>query len=93
MAERIERLGLVQRAFVADASHQLRTPLMALRLRLDALADSEHADRHGSSGGHVHGDDAGDIDAVLAEVDRLNALVDGLLAMAWIESGTATRYR
>lgn len=90
MAERIERLVSLQRAFVADASHQLRTPLMALRLRLDALADSEHAPRHGSSGGHGHGDDAGDIDAALAEVDRLNALVDGLLAMARIESGTAT---
>ncbi|MEY9855286.1 signal transduction histidine kinase [Catenulispora sp. GAS73] len=38
MAERTETLIHAHRGWVADVSHQLRTPLTALRLRLDVLA-------------------------------------------------------
>jgi signal transduction histidine kinase len=38
MAERTETLVHSHRGWVADVSHQLRTPLTALRLRLDVLA-------------------------------------------------------
>jgi len=64
-----------QRAFVAQASHQLRNPLAALRIRLDNLAD------------HV---DAGGLDEhreTLDEVDRLGLILDGLLALASAERG------
>ena len=65
-AARLEQLVGAQRAFVADASHQLRTPLAALRLRLENL----EAD--------VTGHAAEDLDGALAEVRRLSRLVDGL---------------
>jgi signal transduction histidine kinase len=64
-------------AFVADASHQLRTPLAALRLRLENL---EH---------NVAPEAVPDLEAALAEVARLSRLVDGLLALAGTDSTTA----
>jgi signal transduction histidine kinase len=70
MAERLDELVTSQRRFVADASHQLRTPLTALRLRLENLDEA--------SPGSV----AAARDAALAEVVRLTRLVDGLLALA-----------
>lgn len=70
MAERLQRLVEGQRAFTADASHQLRSPLTALRLRLETI--------DGAPGG----DDQAKIDAALNEVDRLNHLVDSLLVLA-----------
>jgi signal transduction histidine kinase len=69
-SRRLEQLIGAQEAFVADASHQLRTPLTALRLRLENLeAGADEAD-------------AEELEAALAETDRLSRLVDGLLALA-----------
>jgi signal transduction histidine kinase len=70
MAARLQELMRVQRAFVADASHQLRTPLTALRLRLENLEASSDAPR------------SDDLDAAIAETARLSRLVDGLLLLA-----------
>jgi len=69
MAERLEELLSTQRAFVADASHQLRTPMTALRLRLENLETER-------------GDEEGDLAAAIAEADRLSRVVDGLLSLA-----------
>jgi signal transduction histidine kinase len=70
MAARVEDLVTAQDAFVADASHQLRNPLAALRLRIENI------------GAEVPAAARDDVDAALDEVARLSRLVDGLLALA-----------
>lgn len=70
MADTVTQALATQRAFVADASHQLRNPLTALRLRLSNLD------------GHVDAAAAEDHEAALEEAERLSTLLDGLLALA-----------
>jgi signal transduction histidine kinase len=74
MAGRLEALVGSQRTLVADISHQLRTPLAALRLRLELLHDD------------VDQAAAGELDGALGEIARLSRLVDGLLAVARAEN-------
>ncbi|MDQ4117630.1 MAG: HAMP domain-containing histidine kinase [Actinomycetota bacterium] len=73
MAASVTQAMAAQRAFVADASHQLRNPLTALRLRLSNLS------------GHVDPDGADDHAAALEEAERLSSVLDGLLALARAE--------
>ena len=79
-AARLERLVRSQRDFVADASHQLRTPLAALRLRLENLESEVRADSDASA----------DVAGCLTEVGRLSRLVDGLLMLARTERVAAS---
>ena len=76
MAARTEALVHGHRAVIADVSHQLRTPLAALRLRLDVLAAG------------AEGDTATELAAAQEEIARLSRLVDGLLAVARAEQAT-----
>ena len=78
MAGRLETLVASQREFAADASHQLRTPLAALRLRLENLREGADAGSHR------------DVDAALVEVERLAGIIDGLLVLARAESPEPT---
>lgn len=45
LVDRIESLLARERAGVADVSHRLRTPMTALRLRVDGVADAEERER------------------------------------------------
>ena len=77
----LERLRLsldTQRAFVADAAHELRSPLTALKLQLELLRRAaDDADRDAAR------------DAIAAGIDRATRLVEQLLALARSEPGAA----
>jgi signal transduction histidine kinase len=71
-AARIGAMLESEREFTANASHQLRTPLTALRLRLESLMwDGDDDDTWQPA-----------VKAALAEADRLEATIDALLALA-----------
>lgn len=71
MTERLAEMIRSQQDFVADASHQLRTPLAGLRLRLEELRETT-----------ASADDAAQLDAGMREVDRLSHIVDELLILS-----------
>jgi signal transduction histidine kinase len=71
-AARLDDLLARERAFSADVSHQLRTPLAGLRLRLEAAAECVDADSRPL------------IAASLVDADRLEAIIDELLALAHV---------
>jgi signal transduction histidine kinase len=73
MTERMEGLLEQQKAFAGDASHQLRTPLTALRLQLERAADMVDTDPEGARER---------VEAATEETERLQRLVEGLLMIA-----------
>lgn len=71
MTGRVSRAMRSQQDFVADASHQLRTPLAGMRLRLEAAQADElspDAQRH--------------LAAATNELDRLSQMIDELLLLS-----------
>ncbi len=75
MAGRLGQLVERQRAFAGTASHQLRTPLTALRLRLEQVAQQVEHDPATTRA----------VDAALIETDRLHRMIEGLLALSRAE--------
>jgi signal transduction histidine kinase len=75
MADNVADALARQRAFVAQASHQLRNPLTSLRIRVDNLA--EYVEPAGRDEHRL----------TLEETDRLGLILDGLLALARAERG------
>jgi len=79
----LERLGQAlagQRAFVADAAHELRSPLTALKLQAQLLRRAGDEDSRSAA-----------LDTLLSGVDRATRLVEQLLTLARQEPGAAPR--
>ncbi|WP_380282209.1 ATP-binding protein [Kitasatospora purpeofusca] len=75
MLDRLEAAGVRQRRFIADASHELRSPLAVLRTQLEVA--------------HTHPDPAVRADMVagaLQDTDRLQSLATDLLLLARLDS-------
>ncbi|SEL04202.1 sensor histidine kinase [Nonomuraea pusilla] len=74
--ERLEQAIEQQRRFASDASHDLRSPITAMRAQLeDAMLHPEDADWQGMG------------DELLASLDRLQAIVTDLLTLAKLDAG------
>lgn len=81
MVGRLEDLVTSQEEFVADASHELRSPLAALRLEFDNLEREAPPESRAS------------FEAVSGELERLSAVVDALLALARADEKTSVPVR
>jgi len=76
MTDRVKNMLERQRSFAGDAAHQLRTPLTALRLRLEQAEDSLDVDAEQS---REH------LQAALDETRRLSTLTEQMLRLARAE--------
>ncbi|SDS93159.1 cell wall metabolism sensor histidine kinase WalK [Jiangella sp. DSM 45060] len=75
MLRRLDAAAARQRAFVADAAHELRSPIAALRTELEvALAHPDAVDPHDTAR------------EALVEVQRMARLVDDLLVLAHLDN-------
>lgn len=78
--ERIAKLVESERRFTADAAHELRTPIAAIRVQAEvARGATDPSDRLRA------------LEATLTGCDRAKHLVDQLLTMARLESDAGTR--
>ena len=73
---RVKRLETVRRDFVANVSHELKTPITALRGCVDTLSDPVHRNPE---------DDERFIAMMGRQVERLSAIVEDLLSLSRIE--------
>lgn len=78
MLDRLADAGARQRGFVADAAHELRSPLTSLRAGLEVAAVHPRQPA-----------EAALADELLPEVVRLGRLVDDLLVLARLDEGIA----
>jgi signal transduction histidine kinase len=69
--ERLRRADEARRAFVADAGHELRSPLATIRVLLDRLGEDRPLEERRVTAQRAS-----------TEVDRLSTLVDDLLTLA-----------
>lgn len=80
LLDRLERSAHTQRRFVADAAHELRSPLAALRARLEVSERADDPARWRLAG-----------PVLLEDTERLSSLVDDLLALARLDESPRLR--
>ncbi len=80
MLERLDQAFSSQRRFLADTSHDLRTPLAVIRSNVEVVADDETA-------GVEDWREVGTI--VRRNVEKMSDMIDGLLAAARLQTGKA----
>jgi len=79
---RVDRLENLRRDFVANVSHELKTPITSIQgfveaLQEGGLADAEQARRY--------------VDIIARHAHRLNAIIDDLLSLSRLEDGAERR--
>ena len=77
MLDRLEQSFGEQRRFIADASHEMRTPLTVIRGHLDVMRTTREFDPDAEE----------TLDLVSDELDRTILLVNDLLSLARLEAG------
>jgi signal transduction histidine kinase len=83
MMDRLEEGFRLQRDFVSDASHELRSPLTVLRGRIEQLAD-QAGDREAV---------ASEAEELMKEVRRMERLTEDMLTLAKAERGGLLQLR
>lgn len=80
MLERLDRAFSSQRRFLADTSHDLRTPLAVIRANVEVVADDEDATI----------EDWNEVGGVIRRnVEKMSGMIEGLLATARLQTGKA----
>ena len=80
MLERLDRAFSSQSRFLADTSHDLRTPLAVIRSNVDVVASDESATvKDWTEVGSIVG----------RNVEKMSEMIDGLLAAARLQTGRA----
>jgi two-component system phosphate regulon sensor histidine kinase PhoR len=78
----LRRLESVRRDFVANVSHEVKTPVSAIKAAAETLLDDED---------HTAADRLRFLGVIVRQADRLDAIVDDLLSLSRIEQGAEHR--
>lgn len=81
MSARLEATDRQRRTYLADVTHELRTPLSVIQGQLEAVLDG------------VYPADREHLEPLLAEARRLDALIEDLRTLTLVETGGLTLHR
>lgn len=75
---RLKRLESIRRDFVANVTHELKTPITSIKGSAETLADGAFEDEHSREKF---------LSIILRQTERLSAIIDDLLTLSRIEHG------